>query len=146
MDKFDIIGQLYRKAKSNGWAFCAGDEFYQNIAATQENMTDGQLVLTAQFNCTPTFLNSRVTRVVYSGSIMLGRKFDDDGTASSLDEDYMDKYNNRLFELMSLLANFIGTFECENGLTVDSAEFVNAINKFDTNIDFVGGNITFSQQ
>jgi len=54
MDKFDIIGQLYRKAKANGWAFCAGDDFYQNIAATQETMTDGQLVLTAQFNCTPT--------------------------------------------------------------------------------------------
>lgn len=145
MDKFDLIGQLCRKAYSNGWVFAAGDEFYKNIELADSEMNDGQLILTAQFNSTPTFTRGKVTKVVYTGSLMLGRKFDDDGTPASLDEDYMDKYNRRLLELMQLLATFLGQFQCENELDITSVEFIQDINRFDTNIDFVGGNITFEQ-
>lgn len=145
MDKFDIIGEMFRTARDNGWAFCAGDDFHQNIAATEETMEDGQLVLAVDFNCTPTFLNSRVPAISYSGSIALGRKFDDDGTPADLDETFWDKYQRRLLDLQQQLALFIGTFECTHALNVVSAEFVMTINRFDTNIDFVVCNITFEQ-
>ena len=108
-------------------------------------MASGQLVLTAEFNAFPIFVNGRNPEIEYRGSIMLGRKVDEDGTNASLDEDFMDKYQRRLLELMQLLAVFLGSFECENDLSILSSEFILSLNRFDTNIDFVGGNITIKQ-
>lgn len=146
MDKFDIIGEMFRTARSNGWAFCAGDDFHQNIAATEENMEDGQLVLAVDFSCTPTFRNGKIPIIRYSGAIALGRKFDDDGTPANLDETFWDKYQRRLLYLKQQLALFIGTFECTHSLDVVSAEFASTINQFDTNIDFIICTITLDQQ
>lgn len=145
MEKFDLIGQLHRAAQERGWAFCPGDVFYQNIETTEQSMASGQLVLTAEFNAFPIFVNGRNPEIEYRGSIMLGRKVDEDGTNASLDEDFMDKYQRRLLELMQLLAVFLGSFECENDLSILSSEFILSLNRFDTNIDFVGGNITIKQ-
>jgi len=145
MKQFDIIGQLYRAAVANNWRFAAGDNFYQNIELANNSIEIGQHVLTAEFNTTPTIINGRVTEINYNGSIMLGRKVDNDGQIASLDETYLQKYNARLLELMQLLANFIGQFACDNELEITSIELVHSINNFDTNIDFVGGNITIVQ-
>ena len=146
MDEFDIIGQLYRKAKANGWVYLVGDNFQQNISATRQSMNDGQLILTASFNCNPTILNSRTIAVEYVGEIGLGLKFDADGTPANLDEEFMDKYNNRLLMLMQTLAAFIGTFECENGLSIVSSNFLIGLDRFDEDLDMVYCQITFRQQ
>jgi hypothetical protein len=145
MEQFDLIGQLYRQAKANGWAFAAGDDFYKNIELANQQLEAGQLVLTAEFNAFPTITNGRAVEIRYDGSIMLGRKQDNDGIEASLDEDYMDKYNRRLLELMQYLVSFIGTFACDNELDIVSMEIVNSINTFNSNIDFVGGNISLIQ-
>jgi hypothetical protein len=83
--------------------------------------------------------------VRYTGSILLGRKVDADGTDASLDETYLEKYDARLLELMQLLVIFIGQFGCDNELDIEGLELPHAINRFDSNIDFVGGNVTFVQ-
>jgi hypothetical protein len=145
MELFDLIGQLRSYAASQGWGFAAGDNFYQNIEVANQTLTAGQLVLTAEFNTSPSIVNGRVVQVTYSGSIMLGRKQDFDGQQSTLDETYIQKYDRRLLELMTLLANAIGDFTCTNELEITAIEFVHSINTFNTNIDFVGGNITIVQ-
>ena len=145
MEHFNIIGQLRSTAHGNGWKFIAGDEFYQNIEAAREEVGIDQLVLTAQFESRPTFVNGRVVEVAYVGAIGLGRKFDDDGGIASLDETYMQKYDARLNELTSLLANFLGDFSCTNELSITDCTFLNQLNNFNTNIDFVIGNITLIQ-
>lgn len=145
MEQFDLIGQLYRQAKANRWAFAAGDDFYKNIELANQHLETGQLVLTAEFNAFPTIINGRTTEIRYEGAIMLGRKQDNDGMEASLDEDYLDKYNRRLLELMQYLVIFIGTFTCENELEITAMELIQQINTFDSNIDFVGGNITLIQ-
>ena len=145
MNKYDIIGELNRSATERGWAFLAGDNFYQNIEATVQDINAGQLVLTGEFTSQPTFNLSMVTSVRYIGAMALGRKTDEDGQDASLDEDFLDKYYRRLYELMQMLSNYIGQFACDNGLEVISCELVNSINTFDTNIDFVIANVTFEQ-
>jgi hypothetical protein len=145
MEQFDLIGQLHRQAKANGWAFAAGDNFYKNIALASQDLETGQLVLTCEFNAFPTIRNSVVTEIRYDGALMLGRKQDNDGVEASLDEEFLDKYDRRLLELMQYLISFIGTFTCENELEITAMELIQQINTFDSNIDFVGGNITLIQ-
>lgn len=145
MDKFDIIGELRRAAIERGWVFCAGDKFYQNIEMTSNDIGYGQLILVAQFDSRPTITNGRVMGITYNGSILLGCKFDDDGTSASLDETYLEKYDRRLLSLMQSLGNFLGELECAAGLSISQVEMPNAINQFDTNIDFVGGTVVIMQ-
>ena len=146
MDKFDIIGQLYRKAKANGWAFVAGDKYYQNASIINTPLNDGQLVMIATFvSATPKYVNGRTTEISYEGLLFLGRKFDNDGTASNLDELYIEKDVNRLVELRQLLSLFIAQFECENGITINNHSIRDDINSGDECVDFVGGEISITQ-
>jgi len=146
MEHFNLIGELKNSAHNLGWFFAAGDNFSQNIAIAEENLTAGQLVLTVKFNAYPTIRGGRVQSIRYVGPILLGRKQEVEGTESSLDEDYIDKYERRLLELTQRLVNFIGEFACNNELDVSNIEIAQSLNNFSTNVDFVGGNITLIQE
>jgi len=168
MDKFDLIGSLRTYAATQKWVFLSGASSIQNCEASQNEYKNGQLVLAADFNASPQFTNAgKISQITYNGILMLGVKFDDDGTPAieddeetllidesetfndgtpaSLDETFIQKYDRRLLDLMELLANHITLFACANELDVTNADFRLEINKFDTNIDFVAGTITFIQ-
>ena len=94
-------------------------------------------------NAQPRFINSVIDRITYSAEIMLGRKFDEIGDTSSLDETFIQKYERRLEELAKLMATFLASFACEHGLTIQNSTFQFYLNQYDENLDFCGGNVTF---
>jgi len=158
MDNFDLIGTLRTYAATNDWLFYYGTNAYQNIEADGA-IEDDQLILTAQFNAQPIFVNGLVTQISYTGIMMLGRKFESAivdnteteidetqaATMASLDETMIQKYDRRLLDLMQLLSNAVGAIGCANELDVNGANFRLEINQFDTNIDFIAGELTFVQ-
>jgi hypothetical protein len=100
----------------------------------------------AFFKASPAFGKSKAVREIrYQGVLILGQKFDDDGTAASLDETFIQKYDRRLEDLMSALNLHIVAFACENELDINGVEYSYDLNKFDTNIDFIAGAVTFIQ-
>jgi len=136
MDQFDIIGALESYATANNWIFAYGvDNFYKSAETIQQH-DPGKLIFIVDFRATPTIKNGRVTTISYTCLLMLGRKFDPDGLASTLDETSIQKYDRRLKELMQLLAAAIATVACDNSLEVDPGEIVVNINQFAENIDF----------
>ena len=149
MTNFDIIGTLRTYAASKSWIFLSGAEFYQNYEITRSTLDAGlaaeKLILGAKFNAKPTFKNGVITSIQYSGSLMLGRKSETEGTYSNLDETFIQKYDNRLLELMTLLGTAIGTIACANALDVSNVNFDMVVNRFDENIDGVECSITFIQ-
>ena len=146
MDNFDLIGALSDYATANSWAFLYGDEAYKNFAASKNDYITNQLILGANpFTATPVITNAgKISQISYNGLLMLGRKFEV-STAATLDETYIQKYNRRLLELSQLLATNIAAFACAEELEVSSSIFELRINSYDSNIDFVVGNITFLQ-
>ena len=167
MQNFDLIGALRTFATSKGWVFLSGPTSIQNYEASQQEYVNGQIVMSADFTAAPDYTNAgKISEITYNGVIALGRKCDDDGTenipddpetpedetvnyndgtASSLDETFIQKYDRRLLELMTLLSNNIAEFACDNELEITAANFRMETNKFDTNIDFVAGTITIIQ-
>lgn len=142
MDKFTITTALRDFATSKGWKVIMGDEFYQNYQANMEVYDSGDIVM-GLFPFITAIPRSSASfgEVTYRGVILLGRKFEDTTTAS-LDETFEQKYDRRLKELLPLLGNGMLEFACSNELE-HSGELAHEINKFDTNIDFVGGLYTF---
>jgi hypothetical protein len=146
MEQFDIVGQLYRNAKANGWVFLAGDDYHQNVEATKSDYAPNQLVLGVKLDANPiTIHNGVITEIRYTGVIRLGLKVDNDGTYAGLDELFMDKYTKRMLMLTRLLSEFVGAFACENKLEVSNYGTAMDLYRTDEAIDFVEGMVTFVQ-
>lgn len=146
MDQFDIIGVLESYALNNNWLFEYGiNEFYKSAESNQQ-YDPGELIMFADFRALPKYKNGRITEISYTCLLMLGRKFDDNGQAASLDETSKQKYDRRLKELMQILANAIGQVACDNDLEVTVGDIVVNINMYSENIDFaVSPNTVFVQ-
>ncbi len=146
MEQFDIIGAFETYALAQGWKFVYGyDDFYSNIGVQQE-FANGELVLIADFRAITRINAGRINEITYTCLLMLGRKFDDNGEAASLDETAKQKYDRRLKDLAQMLANMIANVSCDNELDVTAAPIGVDINVFDTNIDFaISENATFVQ-
>lgn len=146
MDNFDIIGVLEAYAISKGWDFIYGFDDFDSNALAVRDYANGKLLLIADFNSVPTYKNGVITEITYNCLLMLGRKFDADGTAASLDETPQQKYDRRLKFLAQTLANAIAEVACNNELEVPSAPISVDINLYDTNIDFaISSTATFVQ-
>ena len=144
MDNFALIGTLKDYADSKGWAFLSGSNAFRNYESTRNNYNTNQLILGVNFTARPTIVNGHITEIRYPGLIFLGRKFEA-STFSKLDETFIQKYNNRLKDLMGLLSNAVIDFACTNELDIEGLILDYELNQFDANLDFVGGNITFIQ-
>ena len=144
MDNFDLIGALKNYAENKGWVFLAGSMAFQNYEATKNTYNTNQLVLGANFSANPTIINGAVTEIRYPGLLFLGRKFES-STFSKLNETFIQKYDNRLKDLMGLITNMIINFSCYNELNAEGVTIEMELNRYDENLDFVGGNITFVQ-
>jgi len=146
MDQFDIIGVLRSYCTDNNIQFIwRYDEFYANISASTEYEA-GQLVLVVDLKPTPILSGSKVSEITYSGLMMLGRKFDEDGHHASLDEDQLQKYDRRLLELTGMLVSIASSIACSNELDLTVGQINYLINMYDSNIDFAAAqNITFVQ-
>lgn len=149
MTDFDLIGTLRTYSTTQGWIFLSGAEFYQNYELTRKALDEGigsnKYIFGARFSAKPTFKNGVIISIRYDGSLMLGQKAEPEGTYSSLDETFIQKYDNRLLDLMTLLATTIESIACANELDVSNVNFDMIVNRFDENIDGVECSITFIQ-
>ena len=145
MEQFGLIKALQADCATKDWRFVSGDRWYRNAEITKQGGLDvGEIVMTAFVNnAQPRFVNSVIDRITYSAEIMIGRKFDEIGDTSSLDETFIQKYERRLEELAKLMATFLASFACEHRLTIQSSTFQFYLNQYDENLDFCGGNVTF---
>lgn len=142
MQYFELYDTLKSYCQTNGIHFVFGSLDYVNYELTQKDYAPDELVMVAELTMRPNIRNSQVTGATYTGIIMLGRKFEA-STVASLEERYEEKYNNRLKDLIQLFVQHLATFGCENELGVQCSLRYD-INKFDTNIDFVVGDVTLT--
>ena len=146
MDNFDIIGVLEAYAVAKGWHFVYGFDDFDSNTGVMKDYAPGELVLIADFNSTPVYKNGKITEITYNCLLMLGRKFDDDSTPSSMEETPKQKYDRRLKVLAQTLANSIAEIGCQNELETPSAPISVDINVYDTNLDFaISNTATFVQ-
>lgn len=144
MDRFDIVSALRTFATNKGWHFIFGSDEYASL--DQHDYLVDENVFVCEITPLPIFglHGGAVQDVTYSGIVMLGRKFELTTTAS-LDENMLQKYDNRLKDLWTLLANNIGVFACSNRLSIEVSNPANLINFYSTNIDFVKLDVKFSE-
>ena len=153
MEAFKLAEQLKLYAESKGWLFFNGDNFYANIDADGKANV-GQLALWVNLNTDSSRgLGNRLNKINYTGLIALGGKFDADytiptayDTNANLDESFQQKYERRLTMLMQTISNELGSFSCANNLQIITESYIYDINKFDTNFDFVVGQINIEQE
>jgi hypothetical protein len=145
MEQFGIIEGLKALATAKGWTFrLKFDEFYSNIE-NQKEYANGEHVFTVDARTRPIVRDGRIVELQYTCLCALGRKFDTDGKAATLDETFTQKYDRRLSDLQSSLANGLAGFACANELALVFSDFLFDINVYDTNIDFVTTTATFTQ-
>lgn len=145
MTNFDIIGVLRTYAASKSWIFLSGPDWSKNWELTQATLTANKYILGVDFDATPTIRNKLIGQIKYSGTILLGQKFEST-TESSMDEVFIQKYDRRLLNLTQQLASMVGDIACSNELDVDSINIKLALNKFDENIDYAIADVTLTQR
>ena len=137
MEIFGIITALETFCVARGWHFVYGvNQFERNIQSIRDYHPD-EILLIADFRIDPEYSNNKIVKARYTCLFMLGRKFESTGTSASLDESNMQKYENRLKDLMVLLSAGIQAFACENELDIISSPLAVDLNVYDENIDFV---------
>lgn len=147
MQNFDLIGSLRSLANTNNWVFLYGDNFVRNYEATRNSIAVNQLILSCDpFIVDPVYsIAGKISSITYTGLIMLGRKFEV-STMAKLDETFIQKYDRRLFELMTTLSATLAGFSCDNGLTLQRVRMELALNQLDENIDFIVASVTLLQE
>ena len=150
----DLVNLLKTEALANDWHFIYGRPADLNFSAcrnedgTFREYVDGQLVMGVYLNTIASNFSkaNAISKEIYNGALILGRKFDDDGTAASLDETDLQKYDRRFYDLMELLKTFLIGFACDNGLSIDFFVVSLLPNQYDTDIDFVSLIFTLSYE
>ena len=107
MNRGDIVGALKTFATSKGWHFIFGNDEY--VSSDRHDYEAWEVVLTCLFQPPiPKFneYSNVVQEYTYTGSIMIGRKFEI-ATGVTLNETMGEKYDNRLLELSQLAINKI---------------------------------------
>lgn len=142
-DKLDFISYLRNWCTTNKIYFAPGESEYVNAIADQNKFNDWELILCADLRITPNFSDTGVESVTYSGYISLGRKREE-VTYSSIDETWMQKYDNRLKDLVGMLVSFFDNLQCNEDATLNSCTMDYLLNRTDVNIDFVSASVSIS--
>lgn len=144
MDNFGLVDAIRTYCTGKGYNFIYGSAQYANIMADWNTYSTNEIILVADFNCVPTYTNSKITELRYVGTIALGQKRETT-TESSLDETPIQKYDRRLKSLSNLLTTILGDLSCQNELEIVNANMRYDLNSFDLNADFVAISLTFVQ-
>lgn len=139
MDAFTLVETMEAAAEAKDWAFVFSLDQYENESRLAQSWDDGTNVLIMDVKYTPKYgteYGGQLTGVDYACIMRLGRKFDSDGKGASYDEYDREKFDRRLNELAKSLASFLGTFACDNGLTLTPGEIYLAKNLYGDNLDF----------
>lgn len=143
MEFFGIVDVFRDYCDANNIGFIYGIDEYANAIGDESQYASYGLILTADFNSTPTMVGGRVVECGYTGTIALGIKSDGE-TESSLDETPIQKYDRRLKYLTTRLTSILGTIACENELIISTINIRFDMNRFDLNADFVAATITIT--
>lgn len=143
-DKLDFISYLRNWCNSKGIYFAAGESDYINAYNDQNIFENLDLILCADLTLTPSFSDTGVSSVTYNGYISLGRKRETESQYSSIDETFLQKYDNRLKDLAEILVGFFGALQCEQEATINTCTLDYLLNHTDVNIDFVSASVSIT--
>lgn len=142
----DIVSDFKSEATTKGYLWLYGPKSILNYEFSNTDLSTAKYV----FALLPVITQGKdianelqVVSWSVSVNILFGRKFDVTASTatseeySSLDETYSQKYDRRLFTLMSELNTFIETVICGSPYRLISQRFNDQINSTDENIDFV---------
>lgn len=143
MDRLDFISYLRSWCATNKIYFAAGEQDYINATTDQNVFGNWDLIMCADLTLTPNFSETGVESVTYNGYISLGRKREE-ATYSSIDETFLQKYDNRLKDLVAMLVNFFGELQCQEEATLNNCTMDYLLNRTDVNIDFVSASVSIT--
>lgn len=150
VNQYDIVGAMRTLATSKNWKFLYGYDEYIN--ASDDFYAGNECVLACEMTINPVIeeQGGAISAVNFSGTVMLGRKFESifsdpdeppvvetKTTTASLDETMIQKHDRRLAELWELLTNAISEMACDNGWVIRLSNGQPLINFTMHNIDFV---------
>ncbi len=146
MERYELLTKVREYCDNNGIVFIPGlDDAYQ-LRERFDALASDQLILTFYHQASVPFNQANGPQdITYNCVFALGRKYEAEGTESSLDETFEQKYDRRLKELSQLLEPMLTTIACENELLLGDMTMTYDLNKFDTNIDFVVTSIAITQ-
>ena len=70
--------------------------------------------------------------------------FSEKDTFSSIDETFLQKYDNRLKDLVSILVAFFNEIQCSEEATLNNCTMDYLLNRTDVNIDFVSASVSIT--
>jgi hypothetical protein len=137
----DVLQLLTDKATLMGYHPIVADANSIQYELSNASLEDGRTFI---YFTLPTFTRGLSMQtyngdLTYSIKIMVGRKMEAE-TISSISETAAQKYDNRLFELSSILNAFLTSFFCSNEIEEISSSIVMDTNIFSTNCDGVFSN------
>jgi hypothetical protein len=148
----DLIDEINTMCGVNSWICAFGLDAFEKNIATSQSYAAGTIVLAFEAYYTPTIKNTKTINESWRVVASLGRKFDPTYTATdyqtstaSLDETHQQKYDRRLYELATLLVSNFAALACTLDLDLAVGEIGFDVNMFDTNIDFVTSQLTFTK-
>lgn len=143
MQNYTLITELNNYCNTNNILFLYGDYFYGSAGVVHGVAVD-KLVLLTDLIPSPVFSSNApsITKLTYTGRLLLGRKAESTGTMATLDETMLQKNLNRLQDLWTLWEIHLTSFLCDKGFTCKVNESMQLINFMSENIDYVGCTIT----
>ena len=141
MNALELIDYFRTYCEENKMFFAPGESHFQNFISDQNVYDAYEMILCCDFRMSPVFNENQVEYVTYTGTLAVGRKREE-CTESSLDELFLQKYDNRLSDLTKILLSIIEGLVCQDEVDVDRCSIGYALNQYDVNIDFVTAQLT----
>lgn len=141
MDALDFYGKIKEYCKENKIYLCLGENEFANFLSDRKIYNAYDLIMCADLRLSPSYGDSGIENVVYSGIISLGRK-KEEMTQATMDEFFQQKYERRLKELTELLIAVFDEFVCSEEMEMLRCDISYRINSYDSNIDFVSANLS----
>jgi hypothetical protein len=127
-----------------GYRFIYGSRAFLNWEITEQEISNGEIFLAMfPFVEDGEHENSLPVYNVFDTVLWIGRKFDDDGTASSLDETEKQKYDRRLKGLRHELSLVLKQIYCFSQIDIIRRKTENELNAFSVNCDALATELSF---
>jgi hypothetical protein len=141
---FDPVKLFEDIASARGLQFIYGSNLSANWEIEKQDLRDSEIVLIVfPFEESGQPHNGSISTWTANAKILVGRKFDVDGTISNLDETDRQKYDRRIVEYKSIIQEILNDLCASDVELIGDVRIYLDINKFDTNIDVMACEFTF---